>query len=126
MLYLIRGLPGSGKTTLSETLMNNNMIDVFFEADQYFYLNGHGVYRYDPSLIKDAHAWCQTCTFNALNSGSRVAVSNTFVRRWEMEPYLEFCREAQIPLRICVCEGYWSSIHAPHNVIESMRERWED
>ena len=123
MLHLIRGLPGSGKTTMAQALLDKGIIDCFFEADQYF--EKDGVYTFVPELVTTAHEWCQEQTFNALRQGLVVAVSNTFSRRWEMEPYLEFCRQEGIPRCICVCEGYWPSIHAPDEVVARMRQRWE-
>lgn len=81
-LYLIRGLPGSGKTTLARKLA----VQVF-AADDYFYKNGE--YRFDPSQLGHAHAACQRNTEAALRGGQTVAVANTFTQRWELQPYIE-------------------------------------
>lgn len=81
-LVLIRGLPGSGKSTYARRFYSGY---VHCEADHYFY-DKDGVYRYNPDLIRQAHAACQKKAREALRSGKSVVVSNTFVRQWEMLP----------------------------------------
>lgn len=80
-LYLIRGIPGSGKSTLASEIS-----EVTFEADQYF--NKNGEYIFDPTKLKDAHDWCQRQVDIAMSCGDeKIAVSNTFTQRWEMDIY---------------------------------------
>lgn len=57
------------------------------KADHRITVRTSGAYRYDASRIRDAHAWCQYRTREALALGRRVVVSNTFTRLQEMEPY---------------------------------------
>lgn len=57
-LVLIRGLPGSGKSTMARILRQVGY--EHFEADIFF--EDRGVYRYDASRVADAHAWCQRDT----------------------------------------------------------------
>lgn len=52
-LILIRGLPGSGKTTMAKTLYPDH---VLCEADQFFETDKG--YIFDGSKIKEAHAYC--------------------------------------------------------------------
>jgi len=75
-LILIRGLSGSGKSTLAKQMKGV----VHFEADMFFMKDGK--YCYEPSRIKDAHAWCQSKTLRALRSGKDTVVSNTFTCLW--------------------------------------------
>ncbi len=50
-LYIVRGLPGSGKSTFAKFVG-----DSFVEADMFFMKNGK--YEFDMSKIRDAHSWC--------------------------------------------------------------------
>ena len=90
-LILVRGIPGSGKSTTAKLLGAGGAGYAHFEADMYFMEDG--VYKFDPTKIRDAYAWCQNSVEQAMllnhTSGhnSTIIVSNTFTQEWEMEPY---------------------------------------
>jgi len=116
-LILIRGISGSGKSTLAMKMQGFE----HFEADMFFMKGGK--YCYEPSRIKDAHAWCQISTLKALNSGADVVVSNTFTCIWEMKPYLEM----GYPVQIIEAKGEWKSIHnIPEHAIKRMQQHWQE
>ena len=121
-LVLIRGLPGSGKTTMARGTMFEDF--EHYEADMFFEQSGE--YCYDASKIKDAHEWCQRETFKALANGKSVVVSNTFTRRFEMEPYFEMAKTFGIELNVLEATGNWPNVHGvPAEAVEKMRQRWE-
>ncbi|MEJ5999715.1 AAA family ATPase [Paucibacter soli] len=117
-LVLIRGLPGSGKSTMASALALVGY--KHFEADMYFVVDG--AYSYDASRIRDAHAWCQRMTRDALVHGQRAVVSNTFTMLREIEPY----RSMTTNIRIIEAHGKWENSHGvPAEVIQRMADRWE-
>lgn len=117
-LVLIRGLPGSGKSTMAKQKYPSY---VHLEADMYHMVNGK--YEYDPSNIKKAHQWCYDTAIVFLNNGHDVVISNTFTQHWELKPYLSIAES----LTVVVCTGEYGSIHnVPEEVIQKMKDRWED
>lgn len=119
-LVLIRGLPGSGKTTLAKQMTGHE----HFEADQFFEVDG--AYQFDASKLPAAHAWCVTAANKALSAGRDVVVSNTFTRRWEMRPYFDAAEKIGASVRVIEARGTWENVHGvPAEAIERMRARWE-
>ncbi len=116
-LVLIRGLPGSGKTTMAKAMKGYAHI----EADQWM-INDAGIYHFDPSKLSAVHAACRAATKRALDAGHNVVVSNTFVKRKQMKPYFEM----GYPVRVIEATGHYESLHkVPKHVNEEMRELWE-
>ena len=121
-LVLICGAPGSGKSTIAETMFCTH---VRVEADDFF-IDDDGVYRYDRSLIKQAHEECFRVTDRLLHAGCNVVVANTFTRQWEREPYLSLAKKHKLGVRYIHATGEYPNIHGvPDDVVLSMRQRFE-
>lgn len=125
-LFLVRGLPGAGKSTLARLLTKNVV-----SADDYFVVNG--VYVYDATRIKNAHQWCQRECVRILQTGEDVAVANTFVCHWELEPYRRMYEEHGCTLVEITVGGEETDenlaarcIHnVPVDTIKRMRLNWQ-
>lgn len=122
-LYIIRGLPGSGKSTLARKLVAPHR---HHESDTYF-LNIAGEYNFNPSLLPAAHKWCAECVQMSINMNEGdIAVSNTFTRKWEYQPYIDMAVKGGYNVQIVECTSSHGSIHnVPKETIDAMRLRWE-
>jgi predicted kinase len=119
-LHLIRGISGSGKSTYAESLEVKTV-----EAD-HFFMNQHGQYCYDHKYIRLAHDWCHLEARRLLKAGYDVAVANTFVKKWEMQFYLDLANELNIRVQIKICEGRFPNQHGvPPGAIKRMIDHFE-
>jgi predicted kinase len=129
-LYLLRGLPGAGKSTLA-----NQIGGTHFEADMYF-INENGEYIFNGADIKKAHQWCQSqvelaMIQNHITYGldsSDIVVSNTFTQGWEMEPYYKLAESYGYRVFSLIVENRHGgeNIHgAPADKIQAMKDRFE-
>lgn len=121
MLILVRGIPGSGKTTFARELCDKNTTLTHLETDMYW--ENEGI-PFNPKYLKEAHEWCQDHARETLRIGMPVVVSNTFTQLWEMKPYLDMVDGDAVVYRMT---GDYGSVHGvPQKTIDRMRSRFED
>ncbi|XP_039574171.1 NEDD4-binding protein 2-like 2 isoform X4 [Passer montanus] len=102
LLLILRGLPGSGKSTLSRVLLGQSCDGVVLSTDDYF-RQQHG-YTYNAAQLGDAHEWNRKRAKQAMEQGkSPVIIDNTNTQAWEMKPYVEVALE----------KGYRVEFHEP-------------
>jgi predicted kinase len=121
-LYLLRGLPGAGKSTIGQNLKTVN-----FEADQYFMKDGQ--YKFDPTKLRDAHEWCQNKVKNCMVEGIKdISVSNTFTQEWEMQAYIDMASAYGYMVFSIIVEnrhGGKNTHNVPSETLEKMKNRFE-
>lgn len=91
------------------------------------YFMKSGTYQWSRDRVGKAHTWCQDMVRNALSAGMDVVVANTFTTRKEIQPYLDMCKQMNIPYMIVKMVAQFQSIHnVPEETMRKMAERWED
>ena len=123
MLILVRGIPGSGKSTFAK---NKHSSAVRLEADMFF-VGPNGDYNFDPTLLGAAHTWCINTARIFMNQGMDVVVSNTFTTLKEMKPYLEHANNSGIDIQVYRMIKEYGSVHnVPPDAIQRMKDRFQD
>lgn len=131
VLILLRGLPGSGKSSFAKLMWSEYVI---CEADKFFY-DKDGNYNFDGSKLKEAHAWCkdQVETFMKDHQANsqyypEIVVSNTFTQEWEMEDYFKLAEKYGYKVVSLIVENRHGgkNVHGvPDEKIEQMRNRFQ-
>ncbi len=86
-LFLLRGLPGAGKSTLAIELSENGKYPIF-SVDDYFTEKSSGNYIFNFAQNYLAYQLCQENTRKSmLEKTEKIFIHNTFTIEWELEPY---------------------------------------
>jgi predicted kinase len=128
ILYIVRGIPGSGKSTFAKSLGG-----IHIEADQYF-VDVNCNYNFDGSKIKLAHEYCKGQTESWMKTDGtqvnvdRIVVSNTFTQEWEFQPYLKLAEKYGYKVFSIVIENRHDGVNqhgVPEDKIQIMKDRFE-
>ncbi|MEE6472503.1 hypothetical protein FKM82_009626 [Ascaphus truei] len=86
-IYLLRGLPGSGKSSLARKLKRDFPSALVFSTDDFFIMDD-GTYLFNQNLLQEAHKWNRKRASKAMKRGKTpIIIDNTNIQAWEMKPY---------------------------------------
>lgn len=123
IVYILRGVPGCGKSTLAESLIING--GVICEADHFFYDND-GNYNFDRNKLHQAHNQCQFKFKRSIEEGiSPIVVSNTNTKTKDFKFYEELAEESGYIVFSLVIENRHGGVNK-HNVPEETLDRMEN
>jgi len=126
-LILLRGLPGSGKTTLAELLSENGKYPVFSVDDYFTDTSGNYVFNFQDNHL--AYKQCEEKTKQCmLNAIPKIIIHNTFTIAWELETYFKLASQYNYRVFVCTVENYHQgkNLHQiPNEQIEKMAEKYK-
>ena len=107
-LFLIRGLPGAGKTSLVHHLID---FDDTFVASDDFMVNANGDYEYNKDRQPEVHGKClDTVKESMKKKVHRIFVHNTFTTEWELAKYATLAQEYNYKVHYIVKENRHNGI----------------
>lgn len=138
-LYIMRGLPGSGKSFLAKLIAeaySDNDVAIC-SADHYFINKETGVYEFNCEKLWQAHQYCQYKFSSAIASKKKcVIIDNTNVTKKEVNYYKHKGEAAGYTVVTVLPTTSWAwnidelvarNQHGvPRESIERMMERWEE
>jgi len=138
-LIILRGLPGSGKSTYAKELANKlwegGLACKICSADYYFE-RPDGVYDFNPRLLKNAHNFCEQQVKESMQTNySIIIIDNTNTRKWEYQKYIDMANKHGYNIEEKIIGGFSEekikeyagrNIHGvPYEKIKEMAERFE-
>lgn len=122
-MIILRGKPGSGKTTVCET---NYKSWTHVSADHFFY-DMNGDYKFDGSKIQSAHDLCYSKAQRAIERGENVIVDNTNKRLGEFMRYVKLAREKGVQVLVIKSVMYFGSDKKiPKHILDSYDREYEE
>ena len=119
VLIIIRGLQGSGKSTVAE-LFGTKAICC---ADDYFMRGGK--YQWYGHILPAAHAWCiKKCRRFMKKQACRIVIDNTNVKARDLVPYTDLARQFGYMVHTIIVENRHGGVNS-HGVPQEALERLE-
>lgn len=129
MLYLIRGLPGSGKSTFARCRFNGCL---HFENDMFHLVNTNGdyyKYMFDPDLKELRSSNCFKFVNHALmvREDIPVCVSNVFPTIHSINRYRDLAKSMNHKFKVFRMTSQFVSCHnVPRDAFKWMSDNFED
>jgi len=140
-LYLMQGIPGSGKSTIARLIrdMGGKAVSAIFSTDELWYDDEAGRYNYDPALLGVKHRENQRRVIQAMIDDTLriIIIDNTNITRKEAKPYVVMAeifgfeiQVVRVSVSVDVAKRRQSERpfdrRVPDAVIESMATRMQD
>ena len=122
-LIIIRGVPGSGKSTVAEIMKGNS--GIICTTDDFYMVNGE--YKFDPTKIAENHQKNWELADNSMKIGiSPVIIANTNTTPKEWKKYEESAKKYGYRVHHIIVEnrhGGKNEHGVPEPAIKSMRNK---
>ena len=123
MLRIVRGLPGSGKSSFARYFFPG----VFHVENDMGHINKYEEYHFDKDRVLEVQMWCHDTVRLALQNNIECVVSNVFVSKRSVDSYVLIAKECGTDFVVYRTEGMFQNEHnVPYDVYQSMKEKFEN
>lgn len=136
-ITLMRGIPGSGKSTVAKAIV---FLDIdIMSTDDFWYMTDPLTYRFDIKQIAEAHAWNQDRVDKRLARGMcpHIIIDNTNITSHAVAPYFDLAVKynctisivtVDTPLEECIRRNALRSKdrQVPESAIRRMHEQMKE
>lgn len=141
-MILVRGAPGSGKSTISQQYKAKHHDSCYVCSTDEYWMRPDGVYDFNWELLGKSHVWNQWRVLDIAKDNQHtcwdtiIVVDNTNITFSEMRPYINIAMdygyeiefvEPDTPWKYDVEECFKRNSHGvPYATILKMNQKWED
>lgn len=122
IVIILRGTPGSGKSTFCKTLDSPRVCSADF-----FFNDKEGNYKFDGAKLHMAHKYCMTCFTTAIKYNEKlIVVDNTNIFKKHYQDYVTIAKENGYEVYQKVMTGNYTNVHGvPQEKVEQMKSNFE-
>ena len=122
-LYIIRGLPGSGKSTFARTKFPS----LLHVENDMVHIDDKGNYKFDPKRTSESMEFCMDTVSLAMKHNVSVVVTNVFVSKRAINAYRAIAEAHNYNFKVYRLTSDFGNVHnVPISVLQSMKEKFED
>lgn len=122
ILRLMRGVPGSSKSTSAKRMFPGTLL---LENDMFLISNDQ--YKWSKERVKVGIDLCTKMTEMALENNSDVVVANTFTKRRFIAAYEKLAMKYGAKFEVYRCTGNYQNVHGLNDeMVTSFKNAMED
>ena len=112
-IFIMRGLPSVGKTTLSDVLKLIHPQSVVLSSDDFFFDPKTGTHSFDKEKIKEAHEWnFERFKKEVEKEIPNIIIDNSNIKKYHFHHYLDYGQRHNYLVSV---------VTIPHNDVDDKR-----